>query len=102
MKERGVIHYAQLSEELVLDYVEHLQSKDWSIATQRKYLISLRAFLRWVERDPSCRGLESFVSSGHASQKLCAEPSCLPWSTWRYSERGSTGKLFGVCVTTQR
>ena len=61
MRERGVNHYAQLSEKLVLDYIEHLQSKDWSIATQRKYLISLRAFLRWVERDPSCRGLESFV-----------------------------------------
>ena len=27
MKERGVNHYAQLSEKLVLDYIEHLQSK---------------------------------------------------------------------------
>ena len=61
MRERGVNHYGQLSEKLVLDYVEYLQNKNWSVATQRKYLISLRAFLRWVERDPSCRGLESFV-----------------------------------------
>jgi integrase/recombinase XerD len=55
MRNRQVTHYNQLSEKLVLDYVAHLQSNGWSRATQRKYLISLKAFFRWAERDPECK-----------------------------------------------
>jgi len=61
VRSREITHYGQLTESLILDYVEHLQSNGWSKATQRKYLISLKAFLKWVERDPACRGLTSFV-----------------------------------------
>src|SRR2546422_1059178 len=48
----GNTNYNQLTEKAVLDYVAHLQGNGWSPATQRKYLISLKAFFRWVERDP--------------------------------------------------
>src|SRR5262249_25329237 len=43
-----------------LDYVEHLQGNGWSKATQRKYLISLKAFFKWAERDPACRDLQHY------------------------------------------
>jgi site-specific recombinase XerD len=63
MRSRGLTHYNQLTETNILEYVEHLQSKDWSRATQRKYLISLKAFLRWVERAPEAQkeGMQSLV-----------------------------------------
>jgi integrase len=37
----------------------------WGKATQRKYLISLRAFFRWVELDSTCReaGMQPFFKS---------------------------------------
>lgn len=60
MKTHNATHYAQLTDKLVLEYVEHLHSNGWSKATQRKYLISLKAFFKWAERDPACRGLQSF------------------------------------------
>jgi len=58
MRAHDVTHYNQLSEKSVLDYVEHLQSNGWSRATQRKYLISLKAFFRWVEHDPTCADMK--------------------------------------------
>lgn len=59
----GNTHYNQLTEKAVLDYVAHLQSNGWSPATQRKYLISLKAFFRWAERDPECKeaNMQSFT-----------------------------------------
>lgn len=59
----GNTHYNQLTEKVVLDYVVYLQSKGWSPATQRKYLISLKAFFRWAERDPECKqaNMQSFT-----------------------------------------
>ncbi|MGA2858450.1 MAG: tyrosine-type recombinase/integrase [Candidatus Sulfotelmatobacter sp.] len=55
MRARQVEHYNQLTDNLVLQYLEHLQSNGWAVATVRKYLISLKAFFRWVDRDPDCR-----------------------------------------------
>lgn len=67
---RGLTHYNQLTEAIVRDYVEHLQSADrgeggWSPASQRKYLISLKAFFHWVDLDEGCRdmGMVSFFKS---------------------------------------
>lgn len=66
----GLTHYNQLTERIVQNYVAYLQSPDrgkggWGKATQRKYLISLRAFFRWVELDSTCReaGMQPFFKS---------------------------------------
>jgi len=64
MRQAGITHYNQLSEKLVLDYVLYVQTHEgWSPATVRKLMISLRAFLKWVTKDPSCRecGMQSFM-----------------------------------------
>jgi site-specific recombinase XerD len=60
LRSRGLTHYHQLTEKIVRDYVEHLQSTErgkdgWSKATQRKYLISLKAFFHWVGRAQDCK-----------------------------------------------
>jgi integrase/recombinase XerD len=60
VKGLGLTHYNQLTEKIIQDFVAHLQSPDrgkkgWGKATQRKYLISLKAFFRWVELDQGCR-----------------------------------------------
>lgn len=59
--ERGITNYAELNEQAVLSYFEFLQNSSWSKATQRKYLISLKAFFRWVERDTECKGMRSWT-----------------------------------------
>jgi integrase/recombinase XerD len=55
MRGQHVENYNALTDKYVLQYIEHLQSNGWSPATQRKYLISLRAFFNWVDRDPDCQ-----------------------------------------------
>jgi integrase/recombinase XerD len=55
MKGRGITHYNNMSEKDVLDYVSYLQGNGWSKATQRKYLLSLKAFFHWVDLDPDCQ-----------------------------------------------
>jgi integrase/recombinase XerD len=64
MRSKGLTHYNQLTEALVLDYILFTQNQGRSAATRRKYLISLRAFFKWVSRDPQCRdaGMTSFSS----------------------------------------
>ena len=57
---RGLARYNQLTEKTIQDFVAWLQSPDrgkggWGKATQRKYLISLKAFFRWVELDQGCK-----------------------------------------------
>jgi integrase/recombinase XerD len=66
----GLTHYNQLTERIIQNYVAYLQSPErgkggWGKATQRKYLISLRAFFRWVELDSTCReaGMQPFFNS---------------------------------------
>ena len=60
----GLTHYNQLSAKIIQDFVARLQSTDrgkkggWGKATQRHYLISLKAFFRWVELDPGCKHAE--------------------------------------------
>jgi integrase/recombinase XerD len=64
-------HYNQLTEKIIQGYVGYLQSPargkkgGWSKATQRKYLISLKAFFRWVELDSTCQdaGMQPFLKS---------------------------------------
>lgn len=63
-------HYNQLTEKVIQNYVAYLQSPDrgkggWGKATQRKYLISLKAFFRWVELDSTCQdaGMQPFFKS---------------------------------------
>ncbi len=56
----GLTHYKQLTEKIIQDFVAWLQSPHrgkggWGSATQRHYLISLKAFFRWVELDHGCR-----------------------------------------------
>jgi len=70
VKERGLTTYNQLTEDIVRDYIEYLQSPErgkggWSAASQRKYLISLKAFFHWVELDQACNsmGMVSFFKS---------------------------------------
>jgi site-specific recombinase XerD len=70
VKGLGLTHYNQLTEKIIQNYVAYLQSPErgeggWGKATQRKYLISLRAFFRWVELDSTCRdaGMQPFFNS---------------------------------------
>jgi integrase/recombinase XerD len=70
LRNRGITHYNKLTEKIVHDYIEHLQSKErgkggWSKATQRKYLISLKAFFHWVGLDQDCKdaNMVSFFTS---------------------------------------
>jgi len=66
----GLTHYNQLTGKIVRDYIEYLQSDQrgnggWSKATQRKYLISLKAFFRWISLDQECQNanMRSFFTS---------------------------------------
>jgi len=63
MRSRQVSHYNEANEKHFFDFIEHLQGNGWSPATQRKHLISLKAFLRCVGRDPDCKAaqMQSYV-----------------------------------------
>jgi integrase/recombinase XerD len=70
VKSLRLTHYNQLTEKVIQNYVAFLQSPDrgkggWGKATQRKYLISLKAFFRWVELDETCQdvGMQPFFKS---------------------------------------
>jgi len=55
MKARQFKNYNQMTDKDVLAYIEHVQNQEaWSKATKRKYMISLKAFFRWVDLDPDC------------------------------------------------
>ena len=58
MRSRQITLYKQATEKDFLNFIEHLRGNGWSPATQRKFLISLKAFLRWVEKDPDCKACQ--------------------------------------------
>lgn len=68
VENKGLTHYRQLTAEHVSEFIDFMQSKDrkdgqgWSKATQRKYLISLKAYFRWVSIAPACKAekMETF------------------------------------------
>jgi site-specific recombinase XerD len=70
VKGLGMTCYAELKPETINAFLEFMQSPErgkggWSKATQRKYLISLKAYFRWVTLDPDCKAakMESFFTN---------------------------------------
>ncbi len=70
VKGLGLTCYAELTDKTINAFLEFIQSPErgnggWSKATQRKYLISLKAYFRWVTLDPDCKAakMESFFTN---------------------------------------
>jgi site-specific recombinase XerD len=63
VKSKGLTHYNELAGDHINAFLAFMQSPDrgnggWSKATQRKYLISLKAYFRWVSLAPACKDLK--------------------------------------------
>lgn len=55
LKGRGVIRYTDISKADILEFVDAIEGKGWSRATQLQMLRVLRTLFRWIDRDEDCR-----------------------------------------------